>query len=82
MKEKGEMMLKDSTVCLPYTAQACRFWNAAHRKTVRLIASQIYAKDVLQKKGWVEVIRKGLLIYVKNCQMPLHLMSPINAVLE
>lgn len=82
MRAKAGIVVKHSAVCLPYTAQACRFWNAAYKKIVQFIASQIYAKDVLQKKGWVEVICKGLLICVINCQMPLHLMSPINEVLE
>lgn len=51
MRAKAGIVVKHSAVCLPYTAQARRFGNAAYKKIVQFTASRIYAKDVLQKKG-------------------------------
>lgn len=44
------MVVKHSTACMPYTAQAHWFSNAAYKKIVQFTVSQIHAKDVLQKK--------------------------------
>lgn len=58
------------------------FWNAVCMKIMQFILFLLHTKDVLQQKGWIEVIWKRFLNCVINCQMLLHLMSLINAVLE